>query len=936
MTELVNQAEIHEKSLSPDPTKREEAAKQIGWKNHMLADKNQAWSDLIRLANDTVVEVCAWASNELGSIFIEVPDKDRAWTDLHALRSNKNTEVRRGVGTALGKGFAYIPDRFKHEAWGDLHELIYDKISEVRCWAVNALLPAYPYILDADKPEAWSDLHRCTTDMDLEVKKEATQVLGYVFSHIANTSEAWSDLHRLTGDDNNDIKRASAVALGKAFPYLPDKNEPWSDLHRLTQDRDSGVRRWAVWSVGLAYPYILEKHRSEARYDIHRLTEDNNGDVRENAATAISLIVDHIPDKIEAVSDLHRLSCDEYRKVRKGAAGAFESAFIHFPDKDQAWTDLDRLINDENPDVRRSAVAALGKVFPFIPDTSKNEALAGLHQMVKDGDSYVRMYTYYSLGRISVLKATEMDNYDALKKELETAVSYFEKSTQEDLFGGPAKFCHLFYRTYFAIIFQEAKDSEIQRYIAEAKEAVGKSESKDELIKAIENLAMALQKSQNLKDLSVQKISSELNVYRVYCEKAADQMALAEVKAPGAVKLLRKCNPIIEEKIQATIAKIQEKAKQICQITRGSGTAYEAPGTELQEAAKGLSSGDASSIQKYSERIVWQLKKLCRLLPAEDKEKVCEIVDEIGHEPEFPEKLNKIMEALLCLGPILEDKAPSLVDVVILTVLPEEYRSIRNRLSELGPPDLGSMPNLYAWKLGNVFCDNFNSNYKIVVGMIGRAGTTESALAAREAGQLWRPRYVLFSGIAGGLPDPKAEDARPWLGDVVIADVIYGYEYGKIDKKFRPRTNWTYRTDQALLNGARANALSESWRDHIKAVPPEKCTPEVVRGEIASGDQVVDDPTNDFFAQVLETWPNINAVEMEGAGAAAAIEQANSLGISSRFMMIRGISDLPRAEGKGKGRWERDAWKVYASDAAAAFTVGWIADGLPLPPSARN
>jgi len=48
--------------------------------------------------------------------------------------------------------------------------------------------------------------------------------------------------------------------------------------------------------------------------------------------------------------------------------------------------------------------------------------------------------------------------------------------------------------------------------------------------------------------------------------------------------------------------------------------------------------------------------------------------------------------------------------------------------------------------------------------------------------------------------------------------------------------------------------------------------------------------------------------------------------------MIRGISDLPRAEGKGKGRKERDAWKAYASDASAAFTIGWIADGLPLPP----
>lgn len=174
------------------------------------------------------------------------------------------------------------------------------------------------------------------------------------------------------------------------------------------------------------------------------------------------------------------------------------------------------------------------------------------------------------------------------------------------------------------------------------------------------------------------------------------------------------------------------------------------------------------------------------------------------------------------------------------------------------------------------------------------------------------------------------------MGDIVIADVIYGYEYGKIDKNFKPRAKWIYRTDQALLNSARASALSDGWRGQIKAEPPGTCSPKVVGGEIASGDQVVDDPTYDFFAQVLKTWPTINAVEMEGAGVAAAIEQANSLGISTRFMMIRGISDLPRRDRKGKGRKERDAWKDYASDVAAAFTVGWIANELPLPPSARN
>ena len=277
------------------------------------------------------------------------------------------------------------------------------------------------------------------------------------------------------------------------------------------------------------------------------------------------------------------------------------------------------------------------------------------------------------------------------------------------------------------------------------------------------------------------------------------------------------------------------------------------------------------------------------------------------------------------------------LDAVILAVLPEEYGRICTQISELNPPpDMGSIPNLYAWKFGKVFCGNYKAAYKVAVGMIGRAGTTHSALATREAIQLWKPRYVFFSGIAGGLPDSNEIDAHPKLGDVIIADMIHGYEYGKVDKKFKPRGDWTYRTDQALLNGAGAYAISDGWRERIKAVSPAECNPKVVIGKIASGDKVVDNPSNQFFKQVLKMWPKIKAVEMEGAGVASAIEQAQCLGIPAGFMMIRGISDLPRAEGEAKGTKERDAWKIYASDAAAAFIVGWISDGLPMRPYVRS
>jgi HEAT repeat protein/nucleoside phosphorylase len=592
--------------------------------------------------------------------------------------------------------------------------------------------------------------------------------------------------------------------LGSAFSKVPDKFQAWQDLIKLTQDEDSGVR-------------IV-------------------------AAEALGKVFSKVSDKDHAWQILLRLTRDENNDVRLGATGALGSAFSHVPDKARAWQDLMWLTQEEDIYMRRRVAEVLGAAFDLVPDREK--AWQDLIRLTKDLDSNVRSYAYYSLGKASVSKANEADDSDILRSELEASLTYFEKSSQESGHS-PARFCYQFYRAYFAITFQRARSDEVQRYLAEAKEAVGVSESKDVLLKAVENLAQALQESQRLKGRPFQEIVSELNAYRWYCDKAASYMTTAEESAPVAVKLMRKCNPLLDERIQATIAEIQKKARQICEITRGSGIEYEAPAAELQKAAKGLSAGDLSNIQKSSFMIALQLKKFCRLLPAEDKEQVCEIVEEIEHEPEFPEKLNKIMSALLCLGPVLVDKSTSLPDVVILTVLPEEYGCIRNRLTELGPsPDLGLSHNLYAWTLGKVFCENFKADYKVAVGMIGRAGTNQATLAVIEAVQLWRPRYILFSGIAGGLPDLKEENAYPRLGDVVVADVIYGYEYGKIDKKFKPRANWTYRTDQALLAGAIAYALSDGWREHIKATPPWECAPKVTCGEIASSDKLMDDPTS--------------------------------------------------------------------------------------------
>jgi len=171
--------------------------------------------------------------------------------------------------------------------------------------------------------------------------------------------------------------------------------------------------------------------------------------------------------------------------VRSGATYALGSAFSHVPDEAQAWQDLHKLTQDEGHSVRMRAADALGSAFSHVPD--KVQTWQDLHKLTQDEDSYVRMYAYHSLGRASVSKATEAHDPYTLKKELNDAVAFFEKSSQESQFG-PAGFCYPFYRTYYVITFQEGKKEEVQRYLADAKEAVGGSEARTTFSKQLRTL----------------------------------------------------------------------------------------------------------------------------------------------------------------------------------------------------------------------------------------------------------------------------------------------------------------------------------------------------------------------------------------------------------------------------------------------------------------
>jgi nucleoside phosphorylase len=289
---------------------------------------------------------------------------------------------------------------------------------------------------------------------------------------------------------------------------------------------------------------------------------------------------------------------------------------------------------------------------------------------------------------------------------------------------------------------------------------------------------------------------------------------------------------------------------------------------------------------------------------------------------------------------------PKAVDIAVVTIKPEEYAAVLRHLeSPENPTDLGRKRNRFAWRVGRVR-SQLEAKYTVVVAMAGTAGTNVAQSAVHATVEVFRPRYVLVVGIAGGLVNEEERNGPvdSWpirKGDVVVSSVIYGYEYGKVDEGvFIPRHDLTHQVDSPILRAAQILPVIDSkWSDSLQVQRPASAAhpPRVLAEPVASGDKVVDDPSASFFKAVWKSWPKLRAVEMEGAGAAAAVKDIVDSGKSLGLAMIRGISDIPtppsaRGEKSMGQTAERDEWTDYASETAATFAVQLISKAWPEAP----
>lgn len=195
------------------------------------------------------------------------------------------------------------------------------------------------------------------------------------------------------------------------------------------------------------------------------------------------------------------------------------------------------------------------------------------------------------------------------------------------------------------------------------------------------------------------------------------------------------------------------------------------------------------------------------------------------------------------------------------------------------------------------------------MGNVNAAGKTAALL--REL----RPQYVLLVGIAGGINKPTTELLslkNQLLGDVLVAEQVAGYEFGKQKPDGLERRPRAYPASAQLLAPAKALMPSE-WIQRIVQPRPDGTTgrvvPHVHFGTMGSGEKVITDPA--FVDPIKRVWTELVGVEMEGFGVAWACHQFDP---RAHFLLVKAICDWADPQ-------KRDAWQPYAADAAASFAA---------------
>lgn len=229
---------------------------------------------------------------------------------------------------------------------------------------------------------------------------------------------------------------------------------------------------------------------------------------------------------------------------------------------------------------------------------------------------------------------------------------------------------------------------------------------------------------------------------------------------------------------------------------------------------------------------------------------------------------------------------------VVLTALPVEYSAVLRHIVD---------PKEALHQKGTVYEVGSFEDWQILIAQTGQ-GNPNAAVEAERAIASFSPNVLIFVGVAGGLKDLC-------IGDVVAAEKVYGYEFGKAAETFQPRPEFG-NASYSLKQRAAAESKKPNWKQRIDGTTSE-CSAKVLVKPIAAGEKVVSSTRSETLKFLRSQYSDAVAVEMEGLGCLTAC-QANE---EVRAIIIRGISDLI----DGKEQSDLQGTQELAACHAAAF-----------------
>jgi GH25 family lysozyme M1 (1,4-beta-N-acetylmuramidase)/nucleoside phosphorylase/O-acetyl-ADP-ribose deacetylase (regulator of RNase III) len=248
------------------------------------------------------------------------------------------------------------------------------------------------------------------------------------------------------------------------------------------------------------------------------------------------------------------------------------------------------------------------------------------------------------------------------------------------------------------------------------------------------------------------------------------------------------------------------------------------------------------------------------------------------------------------------------VDFLIITALEKEAQAVVSRLEKHTLERFETQ----TYHCGTIPIRDSDDAYRVVVVLLPSMGELAVLNATTIALTHWNPQFVLMVGIAWGFTQNDLD-----LGDVVVADQVVGYEYGKLtDGGIKPRDH-VYPTSALLLDRMR-NFWEDDWAGQVNVPRPagaKRTAPKRFVGPIASGNKVI--ASTKFQEELTQRWPKLIAVEMEAEGVFAAVFDHPQI---QGTLVIRGISDMADER-------KVDEWQAYAANAAAAFAIAFLKSG---------